>query len=172
MEHLNIQVDIMSFCPDWVFDIAVAKSAQDFLSSEVPIYVVANKYAEGLTEKYSSITKEQICEPAESLLHFLAEVNAGDEAVTFLNGFVYFRYGFEGLNKPRKLKPMFGEADEPAKTKTFDGESAVKHFKAYVFSLRSNSAPVAPPGWRLELEENTLHIAEIARRPISILDAF
>ena len=77
----------MSFCPDWVFDIAVATAAMDFLSTEVPIYAVSNKYAEGLSEKYSSITKEQICEPAESLLHFLAEVNAGDEAVTFLNGF-------------------------------------------------------------------------------------
>ena len=84
----EMRIGLMSFCPDWVFDIAVAKVAMDFLSTDVPIYAVSNKYAEGLSEKYSSITKEQISEPAESVLHFLAEVNAGDEAVTFLNGFV------------------------------------------------------------------------------------
>ena len=168
----ELRIGLMSFCPDWVFDIAVAKAAMDFLSTDVPIYAVSNKYAEGLSEKYSSITKEQISEPAESVLHFLAEVNAGDEAVTFLNGFVYFRYNYEATNKPRKLKPMFGEADEAVKVKAFDGELALKHFKAYVFALRSSSAPVAPGGWRLEIEENTLHIADVSRRQLSILDAF
>ena len=67
---------------------------------------------------------------------------------------------------------MFGAADDPVKLKSYSGELAVKHFKAYVFGLRSNSAPVAPAGWRLDAEENTLHIAEIARRSLSILDAF
>jgi len=162
----------MNFCPNWVFDIAVAKTAMDFLSTEIPIYAVSNKYASSLSEKYSIISKEQISEPAESLLHFLAEVNAGDDAVTFLNGFVYFRYCFDALNKPRKLKPLFGEADDPVKVKEFDGDVTVKQFKAYVFGLRSNSAPVAPGGWRLELEENTLHVADVARRELSILDSF
>jgi len=162
----------MSFCPYWVFEIAVAKTAQEFLASDVPIVALSGKYSEGLSEKYSPIEKAEVAATAELILHFLHEIEAGEEAVTFLNGFVYFRYCFEAFNKPRKLNPMFGEADDPEKLKSFSGEDSVKHFKAYVFGLRSNSAPVAPVGWRLEAEENNLHIAEVSRRTVSILDAF
>jgi hypothetical protein len=162
----------MVFCPDWIFDIAVARTAQEFLASDVPMFAAAGKYAEGLGEKYAPIDKSEINDTAEQLLHFLSEVNAGEDAVTFLNGFTYFKYNFESVNKPRKLNPMFGAADDPVKIKSHSGEIVVKHFKAYVFGLRSNSAPVAPVGWRLDVEENSLHIAEVARRTLSILDAF
>ena len=162
----------MTFCPDWVFEIAVARTAHEFLASDVPMYAAAGKYSEGLAEKYAPIDKSEINDSAEQLLLFLSEVNAGEDAVTFLNGFNYFKYNFETVNKPRKLNPMFGAADDPVKTKSYSGELAVKHFKAYVFGLRSNSAPVAPVGWRLDVEDNSLHIAEVARRALSILDAF
>lgn len=162
----------MVYCPDWVFEISVARTAHEFLSTELPMAAVAGKYSDGLAEKYAPVDKEEINESAEQLLHFLAEVNAGEDAVTFLNGFAYFKYNFEAFNKPRKLKPMFGEADDPVKTKAYSGELSAKHFRAYVFGLRSNSAPVAPPGWRLDSEENHLHISNIARRSLSILDAF
>ena len=89
-----------------------------------------------------------------------------------LNGFQYFRYNFESTNKLRKLTPLFGEADEPVKLLNYSGEDTLKRFKAYVFGLRSESAPVAPAGWDLGTEKNILHIAEIARRDVSIFDAF
>jgi len=162
----------VSFCPDWVFDIAVSQTAKEFLSSEITINAVSVKYADGLSEKYSPIDKALIEGAAEDLLLFLSEVNAGEEAVEFLNGFSYFKYSYESVNKPRKLTPLFGMADDPVKTIMFSGESALKHFKAYVFGLRSNSAPTAPAGWTLDLAGNTLHVAEISRRQISILDAF
>ena len=162
----------MSYCPGWIFDIAVAQTASEFLSSEITLNAVSVKYADGLSEKYVPIPKELIAGSAEVLLAFLTEVDAGEEAVTFLNGFAYFKYNFETFNKPRKLNPLFGSAEEPSKLMNFSGEEALKHFKAYVFGLRSNSAPVAPAGWRLEADINTLHIADISRREISILDAF
>jgi hypothetical protein len=158
------------FCPDWVYDIAVARTAHEFLANDLPLPAISGKYAEGLSEQYAAIEKDELVDSAESILHFLAEVSAGEEAVTFLNGFVYFRYNFEAVNKSRKLKPMFGAADDPAKNKNYSGDAAVKHFKAYVFGLRSNSAPVAPAGWNLEIEDNTLNIASIARVQQSILD--
>lgn len=163
---------VVSFCPEWVFDIAVARTAQEFLATDVPMFAAAGKYSEGLEEKYAPIDKTEINDSAEQLLHFLSEVDAGEEAVTFLNGFTYFKYNFEAFNKPRKLNPMFGAADDPVKAKSYSGELAVKHFRAYVFGLRSDSAPVAPAGWRLDLEDNQLHIAEVSRRTLSILDAF
>ena len=162
----------MTFCPDWVYEIAVTRSTQEYLATDVPLFAIAGKYSDGLSEKYAAVGKEEINEASEQVLHFLSEVNAGEDAVTFLNGFVYFKYNYLAFNKPRKLSPMFGAADDPEKIKAYTGELSVKHFKAYVFGLRSNSAPVAPAGWRLENEENTLHIADIARRSLAILDAF
>jgi len=160
------------YTPGWIYEIAIARVAYEFLANDIPIFAAAGKYADGLAEKYAAIDKGEINAPAEELLHFLSEVNAGEEAATFLNGFVYFKYNFDSVNKPRKLNPMFGAADDAEKTKTYNGELAVKHFKAYVFGLRSNSAPVAPAGWRLEAEDNILHIADVSRRSLSILDAF
>lgn len=158
------------FCPEWVYDIAVSKTAHEFLVNDLPLHAISGKYVAGLSEQYVAIEKDELVDSAERVLHFLAEVDAGEEAATFLNGFAYFRYNFEAVNKPRKLKPMFGAADDPVKNRNYSGDAAVKHFKAYVFALRSSSAPVAPAGWRLEIEENTLHIATVARVQISILD--
>lgn len=162
----------MNFCPGWVFDIAVAQTACEFLSAEITLNAVGAKYANGLSEKYAPVSKELMTGSAESFLTFLTEVDAGEQAVIFLNGFVYFKYNFETFNNSRKLNPLFGAADEPSKLMNFSGEEALKHFKAYVFGLRSNLAPVAPAGWKLAADENVLHISDISRREISILDGF
>ena len=162
----------MSFCPNWIFDVAASKSSQEFLATDNPLSLFAKKYAEGLTEKYTEITPQEISDTSELLLLFLNEVNAGENAAEMLNGFQYFRYNFEPINKLRKLTPLFGEADEPVKLLNYSGEDTLKRFKAYVFGLRSESAPVAPAGWDLGTEKNILHIADIARRDMSIFDAF
>jgi hypothetical protein len=161
----------MSFCPNWIFDVAAGKSSQEFLATDNPLSLFAKKYAEGLSEKYTEITPQEISDTSELLLLFLNEVNAGENAAEMLNGFQYFRYNFESFNKPRKLTPLFGEADEPVKLLNYSGEDTLKRFKAYVFGLRSESAPEAPAGWNLGAETNVLHIADIARREVSIFDA-
>jgi hypothetical protein len=161
----------MSFCPNWIFDVAVGKAGHEFLATDNPLSLFAKKYAEGLTERYIEITSQEVSDSAELLLLFLNEVEAGENSAEILNGFQYFRYGFESPNKLRKLTPLFGTADEPVKLLTYSGEETLKRFKAYVFGLRSGSAPVAPSGWHLGAEPNTLHIADIARREVSIFDA-
>ena len=47
-------------------------------------------------------------------LRFLSEVNAGEEAVIFLNDFIYFRMNYETKTKNRNLKPLFGNPEEGA----------------------------------------------------------
>tara|TARA_B100001059_G_scaffold157446_1_gene157071 strand:- start:13942 stop:14430 length:489 start_codon:yes stop_codon:yes gene_type:complete len=160
----------MNFCRDWIFDVAVAKVSDEFLSLNLPLNTLAKKYAEGLSEKYAEISVQEVSDSSELLLLFLNEVDAGESAVEFLNGFQYFRYNFESVNKLRKLTPLFGAADDPTKTMTYSGEATAKRFKAYVFGLRSNSAPVAPAGWHLSVDSNLLHVADVARRTVSILD--
>lgn len=161
----------MSFCPNWIFDVAAGKSSQEFLATDSPLSLFSKKYAEGLSEKYTEIAPQEISDTSELLLLFLDEVNAGENAVEMLNGFQYFRYNFESVTKLRKLAPLFGEADEPVKLLNYSGEDTLKRFKAYVFGLRSKSAPEAPAGWNLSAETNVLHIADIARREVSIFDA-
>lgn len=162
----------MSFCPDWLYDAAVGRTAEEFLSAELPMQALCSKYSKGLSEKYSEIRVEEITAAVEGLLRFLGEVDAGDEAVNFLRGFSYFRLRFEGVNKPRKLKTLFGAVDDPVKVQTYSSEETIKKFKAYVFALRSNSAPLSPAGWRIEDEGDLEHLKLVASRTVSILDGF
>ena len=162
----------MQFCPDWIFDAVMARTAEDFLAGDLPLNSLASKYSAGLSEKYSEVRNEELSQGVEDLVRFLGEVEAGDEAVNFLRGFSYFKLHFEGSNKPRKMKPLFGAVDEPVKVKAYATEETVKKFKAYVFALRSNSAPLAPAGWRIEDDNELAHLAEVASRSVSLLDSF
>src|SRR6056300_419499 len=87
----------MSFCPDWIFDAAVGRAGEEFLSAELPMQALCTKYSKGLSEKYSEIKVEEVTAAVDSILRFLGEVEAGDEAVNFLRGFSYFRLCFEGV---------------------------------------------------------------------------
>lgn len=162
----------MNYVPDWIFDALVGCVGTDYLSSDLPLQSVAKKYADGTTEKYHQVKPEEFIQAVETIVRFLDEVNAGDESVTFLRGFSYFRLHFEAKNKTRKLKPLFGAVDEPVKVKSYSSEESVKRFKAYVFALRSESAPTAPAGWGVADETDLHHIAEVASRPLSVLDSF
>lgn len=162
----------MEFCPDWLFDAALANTAADFLKGEMPLSSLAKKYASGLSEKYDEVRVEEISAGVEEVVRFLGEVEAGEEAVNFLRGFAYFRLYFEGNNKPRKMKMLFGNIDDPVKVKSYASDEAVKKFKAYVFALRSESAPLAPPGWQAEDVKELEHFAEVASRSVSLLDGF
>ena len=162
----------MSFCPDWIFDAVMARTAEEFLKGEMPLNALSKKYAEGLSEKYQDVQREELSAGTESIVRFLSEVDAGDVAVSLLTGFSYFRLRFETANKPRKLKSLSGAVDDPVKTKDYSADEAVKKFKAYVFAIRSDSAPVAPVGWRIEEETELQHLVEIASRSVSILDGF
>lgn len=162
----------MNYCPDWVFEACLARAAQDFLTLELPIVAICKKYSSGLSENYSEVRVEELSAGSEEIVRFLAEVEAGDAAADMLRGFSFYRIKFEGLNKPRKLKSMFSSALDPVKEKKYSAEETLKKFKAYVFALRSQSAPTAPAGWKIEDEEDLDHVAEVAKRSVNILDGF
>ena len=76
-------------CPAWIFDISAARVASEYLSAELPIEAFGTKYASGLSEKYSDITAEELVESAQLILEFLAEVEAGESAVSIINEFTF-----------------------------------------------------------------------------------
>lgn len=159
------------YCSDWMFDISVGQVAAEFVSGDVGLEMLAKKYADGLSTHYHPIDLTELSGPAEELLLFLAEVEAGDMAVELIKDFSYFRLYNEGVNRPRKMKLMFGTIEDPVKVQAYSGQDMLKSFRAYVFGLRSDTVPRAPAGWSLETEESLVHFKELVSKKISFLDS-
>ena len=102
-------------CPGWIYEICVARTASEFLRSELGITAFSSKYSSGLAEFYDKIEAILFQEPAEEILQFLSEIQAGEDAVEYLEHFTYFKLNFENSNTKRKLNPMFGSIEDPIK---------------------------------------------------------
>ena len=100
------------------------------------------------------------------MLQFLSEIDAGELAVELLNDYVYFRLFFEGVGKPRKMKPMFGSLEDPVKPVEMLNRSR-KGVSSLCFALRSNTAPKAPAGWLLEDDVHLPKFNELVKKNVS-----
>jgi hypothetical protein len=160
----------MNFIPKWIYEIACANTALIFLSTQSRIEDVAEAHVQSLKTFYREIPAEELVGVAEELLRFLDELNAGDTATELLTGFCFNTVKYESANKPRKLKGLFGSADEPVKLKENIPDVAVKKFKAYIYSLRNGVAVIQPHGWKLSHVEESAVIKEIAELDVNPLD--
>jgi hypothetical protein len=104
------------------------------------------------------------------MIRFLDELDAGETAAPLVTGFCYNKIAFDQPNKPRKLKGLFGSADEGVKAREHSAENAVKSFKAYIYSLRNDVVGLAPTGWKLSDVEGSDVFHKIASQNISPLD--
>jgi hypothetical protein len=163
---------VSNFCPEWVFSICCASTAAEYLSQETSIESCAAKYTGGLNAQYSRIEPNLIADSAKELLLFLAEIDAGDSAVSLLNSFIYNRLKFEATRKPRKIRGIFGSAFDPTKSPEYSSEKCMKLFKAMIFGLRSKANPSAPTGWTISQEENLEWFGKLLVQKTSILDSF
>ena len=157
-------------CPSFIFEMSAGRVALEFLEGELGLEAFSAKYAAALGERYAEIDQDSLHQTSESMMQFLSEIEAGENATNLLNGYVYYRLYFEGPNRPRKLKPMFGTVEDPAKAKEWSADGAAKGFRAYVFGLRSNTVPHTPVGWKLEDEESVPYMAELAASKLSMID--
>ena len=163
-----------NFCPEWIFGVSCAITARDFLSTENSLNSIARKFASGLSENYKEIKFEEISETAEGILQFLSEINAGDEAVTYLDNYIYKRINFQNSGAPRKLSGMFSSALDPEKTKQYSFEQTIKVFRVTTFGIRNNTMPKAPGGWNISDvdEESMKWLKDLIEKPVDILDNF
>ena len=160
----------MSFCPKWVFEAACSAAAAEYLSRQLDLNTVANGYAAVLSEFYQPINPQEVAGVIEQMLRFLDELDAGETAAPLATGFCYYKISFEQPNKPRKLKGLFGSADEGVKAREHSVEATVKAFKAYIYSLRNEIAELAPTGWTLADVDGSEVFAKMASQNISPLD--
>jgi len=158
-----------TFCPYWIFNICVARTAYEFIISDLPIKAYAKKYEKGLSEHYQGITHEEIEAGAELLLRFLVEINA-EKSDELLNSYVYFTLKFDHPGSKRKLKGIFGSAFDKEKKKDYSTNGAAKSFRAYVFGLRSGVTEKSEPGWDIIKEEGIEILKNIIENEADIVD--
>ena len=156
-------------CPEWIFDITCSRVCIQFLSESHPLELSSRMFCEQLSRNYNPVDLKFVAELSEYMARFLNEINAGQDAVVFLNQFIYYRLNYESNTKIRNLKPLFGNVE--------DGVAEAKHnmsmkrFKAYVFGLRSNNSPTPPPGWDvIKNTDNLPLIRELVSTCINPLD--
>ena len=160
----------MKFCPKWIFEAACGAAAVDFLSNKIDIDTIGSSYSAALADSYSPISPREFSEFISSVLHFLNELDAGEAAAPMLIGFTHNRVFFEAPNKPRKLKGLFGSAEEATKDCEYNAAAAVKSFKAYIYSLRNNIVELAPSGWSLNEVDESPVLQKLAKRSLNPLD--
>ena len=169
---LRSQGDHMSgFCPQWVYSACIGLVLKDFLEKDIPLDMLGRKYGKELSEKYDEINPIQIASISEDIVRILAEVEAGSDAIKYINGFVYFIVNFESIGKTRTRKLLLGSIFDPEKELKYDEKLIVRSFKAYMYSLRSGATPAAPSGWSLDQEKDLDFLKEIALKEFSIFDA-
>ena len=98
---------------------------------------------------------------AEKMLQFLSDINAGENAVTYIDDYIHYRINYEANGNVRKLSGIFSSAFDPEKLKDYDSDKCLKVFKATIFSIRNNALPKAPPGWVITDVEDIDWIADM-----------
>ena len=149
------------FCPEWIFGIFAAQTSKEFLSTNNSIAAVSRKYSNAISERYNEVKFEEVMDLAEKILQFLSDINAGEEAVTYIDDYIHYRVNFEASGSERKLSGMFSSAFDADKIKDYNSDKSFKIFKATVFSIRNEALPKATPGWLITDVEDIDWIGEV-----------
>ena len=149
------------FCPEWIYSTFAAQTSKEFLSSNNSIAAISRKYSTAISERFNEVKFEEIMDLAEKILQFLSEINAGEEAVNYINDFIHYRVKYESGGSERKLSGMFSSAFNSTKVKEYNTDKCFKIFKATVFSIRNEALPKAEPGWLITDEEDIDWIGEV-----------
>ena len=160
------------FCPEWIFGVCSASTAKEFLSSENSLNSISRKFAEGLTEKFNEIKYEEITACAEEILQFLSDLEANENAVDYIDSYIYRRICFKSSGAERKISGMFSSELDPVKTNDYSVKNVVKVFRATIFAIRNNTLSDKPPGWSFEDVENLDWLKELLNKPTDLLDNF
>ncbi|MEK9569597.1 MAG: hypothetical protein VW124_11375 [Paracoccaceae bacterium] len=158
------------FCPRWLFDACCGSATNDYLRFDMPIEMIGKKYSEAMSEDYVAIEAAFITAGIENMVLFLNEISAGESAADYALGFCYFRTAFESQGRERKIKSMFGSQLDGVKVQEYDVDKCLVAFKAYVFALRNQQTPKAPPGWSIKSREDIDLYQRLSVKGDSLLD--
>ena len=160
------------FCPEWIFSVCCASTAKEFLSSDNSLDSISRKFSNGLSEKYNEIKYEEISLCAEEILQFLSDLEANEEAVNYIDSFVFRKICFKSSGADRKISGMFSSELDPVKTNEYSGKNIAKTFRATIFAIRNHTLSDKPPGWSYDDVENLDWLKDLLNKPVDILDNF
>lgn len=158
------------FCPRWLFEACCGSATSEYLRLDLPVEMIGSKYSKVMSVDYHGIDETSITMMIETMVLFLNEISAGENAADYALGFCYYRTVFEKPNSERKIKSMFGSQLDAIKVKDYDGNDVLLAFKAYVFALRNNQTPLAPAGWNIKQVEEIDLYQRISAEGGSLLD--
>ena len=160
------------YCPEWIFGICSAATAKEFLSSENSLNSISRKFSEGLSEKFKEIKFEEITACAEEILQFLSDLEANEDAVNYIDSYIYRRMCFKSSGAERKISGMFSSELDPVKTNEYSIKNVAKGFRATIFAIRNHTLEDMPPGWTYEEVEGLDWFKDLLNKPTNILDNF
>ena len=157
------------FCPSFIYEICVSLSVKEFLTEAYSLDMLGQKYADGISQYYKPISKEEITGPAEEILRFLSDrKNPMFEAHALANHYAFWKLNFDGRSQ-RKLMGWFSDSFKGIKEKKFSIENVIKDFKAYCFSLRAGQVEQSPAGWNIKQEQEIDILGKIVNRKVDSL---
>ena len=157
-----------NYCPEWIFSVCSIQTAKDFLSTNNSIEAIAKKFSQSLSERYYEIKFEEIVDVAEQTLHFLSEINVGDEAANYFIDYVHYKANYHSNGSERKLSGIFSSAFDATKTKEYNTKKSLKNFKATIFSIRNSMIEKASPGWLITDIEDIDWLGEVFEQEVDI----
>ena len=116
------------YCPEWIFSVFASQTSKEFLSSNNSIAGISRKYSKAISERYDEVKFEEIMDLAEKILQFLSDINAGEEAVNYINDYIHYRVNYESSGSERKLSGMFSSAFNAEKNKDYNSDKCFKIF--------------------------------------------
>ena len=122
------------YCPQWVYSTCIGLVIKDFIEKDIPLDLLSRKYGKELSEKYDEINPIQMAAISEDIV-ILAEIEAGSDAVNYVNGFIYFIVNFETIGKVRSKNFFLVIFLMVKKDLNYDDKIIVRSFKAYMYSL-------------------------------------
>ena len=158
------------FCPRWLFEACCGSATSEYLRLDLPVEMIGRKYSKVMSVDYQGIDGSSITMMIETMVLFLNEISAGENAADYALGFCYYRTVFENPKSERKIKSMFGSQLDAIKVKDYDGNDVLLAFKAYVFALRNNQTPLAPAGWNIKRVEEIDLYQRLSAQGGSLLD--
>ena len=160
------------FCAEWIFGVCSASTAKEFLSSENSLNSISRKFSNVLSEKFNEIKYEEITACAEEILQFLSDLEANEDAVTYIESYIYRRICFKSSGAERKISGMFSSELDPVKTNDYSVKNVTKVFRATIFAIRNHTVSDKPPGWSYHEGENLDWLKDLLNKPTDILDNF
>ena len=160
----------MKFTPDWILKLTCSCVAVNFVMGQLPMRSFINRYAADLLLEYDDATSEKIERITQDILYFLATFES-DDHMEYIEAFMFNVINFEEDGKKRKLKSLFKSALDPVKIETSE-RNALKHFKNFVFAIRTDKKLAPPEDWKLTEAKGIDTLLQIYTQRIRVTDAF